>query len=419
MSSLPSMATAPVLIVGAGPAGASLALQLAEAGVPVTLVEASRDFSRQFRGEALMPSGQEALAAMGLEPLLEGLSRRPLDGWSVWIEGRHLFTAEEPLGSQRPCTLVAQAPLLEALVRRARMAPGFTWLPGVAVADLLWENGRARGVRLVDGRCLPACLVVGADGRRSVVRQWAGLALESFEAPLDVLWFRLPSAPEFETPNRFITLVAGGQLASLFAGTTADELQLGWVLPRGDPAAAAGRGERSSQDWANAFAALAPPRLAEHLRQQGERLQGPVRLTVEVGHCPLWQRPGVLLLGDAAHPMSPVRAQGVNMALRDSLVAARLLASLWTDEAAQGGTAGADPTALDAALGQIQSARQPEVKLIQRLQAEEGGRGEALRRHGVLRCGLALGAPLLGPLVRQRWMAQQRVLRDGLPLPTW
>ena len=175
MSSLPSMATAPVLIVGAGPAGASLALQLAEAGVPVTLVEASRDFSRQFRGEALMPSGQEALAAMGLEPLLEGLSRRPLDGWSVWIEGRHLFTAEEPLGSQRPCTLVAQAPLLEALVRRARMAPGFTWLPGVAVADLLWENGRARGVRLVDGRCLPACLVVGADGRRSVVRQRAGL----------------------------------------------------------------------------------------------------------------------------------------------------------------------------------------------------------------------------------------------------
>lgn len=419
MTSLDPVTSAPVLIVGAGPAGASLALQLVEAGVPVTLIEAARDLSRQFRGEALMPSGLEALAAVGLEPLLESLPRRQLDGWSVWIEGRHLFTAEEPLGSQRPCTLVAQAPLLEALVNRARLAPGFTWLPGAAVSDLLWENGRVRGVRLGDGRCLPASLVVGADGRRSLVRQRAGLVLEAFEAPLDVLWFRLPSAPEFEHPNRFITLVAGGQLASLFAGTTADELQLGWVLPRGDPAAATSLGERSSQEWANAFAALAPPNLAEHLRQQGETLKGPVRLTVEVGHCPLWQRPGVLLLGDAAHPMSPVRAQGLNMALRDSLVAAQLLASQWTGEAAQGGAAGADPMAIDAALGQIQSVRQPEVELIQRLQAQESGRGEALRRHGVLRCGLALGAPLLGPLVRQRWMAQQRVLRDGLPLPTW
>lgn len=413
------MSAAAVLIVGAGPAGASLALQLAEAGVPVALIEASRDFTRQFRGEALMPSGQEALAAMGLETLLEGLPRRALEGWSVWIEGRELFSAEEPLGTGPPCTLVAQGPLLEALVHRAEAAAGFRWLQGVAVADLLREGERVCGVRLGDGRELRGALVVGADGRRSLVRQRAGLTLETAEAPLDVLWFRLPSTPELERPNRFLTLVAGGQLASLFAGTTPGQLQLGWVVGRGDPQAAEALARRSPRDWAEAFAALAPPALADHLRRQGDALEGPMRLSVEVGHCPLWHRPGVLLLGDAAHPMSPVRAQGLNMALRDSLVAARELAPLWraTGEPAVGEAP--DPAAIDGALGRIQGARQPELAMIQRRQAEEAGRGELLRRQGLLRCGLALAAPLVGPLVRRRWIADQGELRTGLTLPTW
>ncbi|MCP9915663.1 FAD-dependent oxidoreductase [Cyanobium sp. ATX 6F1] len=401
--------SAPVVIVGAGPAGASLALQLARAGVPVTLIEAAKEFSRQFRGEALMPSGLGALAAMGLEALLAELPQRTLEGWSFKIEGRELFSADEPLGSARPCTLVAQGPLLEALVEQARALPGFTWLPGTAVADLIEHGGRISGVRLADGRCLEAALVVGSDGRRSLVRQRAGLALDALGSAIDVLWFRLPSAPEFERPNRFTTLVAQGQICSLFAGTTPGELQLGWVVSKGK--AAATTDQRGPQDWCEAFAQLAPEPLARHLRQQAGALVGPVRLNVEVGRCPLWQRRGLLLLGDAAHPMSPVRAQGLNMALRDSLVAARLLTPLWS-----GG--GPDPAALDGVLESIQAARFPEISGVQGLQAQEAARGELLRSQGALRCALALGAPLAGVLLKRHWIHQQRVLRDGLPLPS-
>ena len=82
----------------------SLALQLAEGGAEVALIEASDRFKRQFRGEALMPSGQQALAQMGVLPLLRELPQRPLEGWSVWLERRRLFRVAEPLGSLQPCT---------------------------------------------------------------------------------------------------------------------------------------------------------------------------------------------------------------------------------------------------------------------------------------------------------------------------
>ena len=59
-----------VLVVGAGPAGASVAFLLARRGVEVTLLERQRDFAREFRGEVLLPSGVDALRQMGLGPVI-------------------------------------------------------------------------------------------------------------------------------------------------------------------------------------------------------------------------------------------------------------------------------------------------------------------------------------------------------------
>ena len=106
------------IVVGAGPAGLTLALQLARSGQAVTLVEANPDLSRQFRGDALMPSGLEALARMGLWPLLERLPQRPLEGWSVWLERRRLFSVEEP----RTTVSGTLAWAVETLLRGGRTA---------------------------------------------------------------------------------------------------------------------------------------------------------------------------------------------------------------------------------------------------------------------------------------------------------
>lgn len=396
-----------LIVVGAGPAGLSLALQLAKAGLPVSLVEASTAFSRQFRGDGLMPSGLEALARMGLWPLLQELPQRPLEGWSIWLEGRELFQAEEPMGALQPCRLVSQAALLEAMLQRAVTLPTLRWYPGQAVRDLLYSGDRISGVRLANGQALAGDLVVGADGRQSLVRQRAGLQLETSSPEIDVLWFRLPAPPRLLRHNRFLTLVAGGHIASAFVAPNG-ELQLGWVLQQpGEPLP-------PGQTWAEAFAGLAPAWLAEHIRAHAPALQGPIRLGVQVGCAPQWQRPGLLLLGDAAHPMSPVRAQGINMALRDSCVAARELITLWQASTAARARSTPEAAALDRALERIQALRQPEIRAMQRLQQAEAQQGHLIASQPLLRHTLAALAPVAGPVARWSWIRRQQPLRLGL-----
>jgi 2-polyprenyl-6-methoxyphenol hydroxylase-like FAD-dependent oxidoreductase len=119
-----------------------------------------------------------------------------------------------------------------------------------------------------------------------------------------------------------------------------------------------------------------------------------------VGMAERWQQHGLLLLGDAAHPMSPIRAQGINLALRDSVVAAEAL--LGGDD-------------LDAASAAIEQQRRTEVKRLQKLQEAEARQGHLIGYNSSLRYGLTLARGLMGPIAQRVWMARQRPLRDGLP----
>jgi len=394
------------VVVGAGPAGASLALLLARSGVAVTLVEASSSLARQFRGEALMPSGLEALAAMGLTNLLETVPHRPLQGWRFVLNGCELFHANEPLGGdpQRPCTLVNQPALLEALLLEAQGYPSFALERGEPVSDLLWNQGRVAGVRLRDGRHLEAELVVACDGRASLVRQKAGLALVGSPSSIDLLWFQLACPSPSPLQGRFTTLVGPEGVFSAF-DSAGGGVQLGWVLGKGERVPACSRDE-----WIERMATLSPPELAAWLRQWRAGLGDPSRLAVQVGLAERWWAPGLLLLGDAAHPMSPVRAQGINMALRDAWVASAKLLPLLRSALQPP----LPSSALDGVLAAIEAERRPEITALQALQAAEAARGDQLRRQSWLRSGLALAAPLVGPAIAAHWSHQQQPLRQGL-----
>lgn len=396
-----------MVVVGAGPAGASLALLLARRGLPVDLIDACGHGGRPFRGEGLMPSGLAALAAMGLQPLPPAVAQRPLTAWSFFLDGQRLFEAAEPMGSPVPCTLIDQDSLLQELLAQAGRQPGFQFHEGQAATDLLRQDGRIAGVRLADGTALEADLVVACDGRESLLRRRAELTLESAPSPLDVLWFRLepPGAEDLVhwLAGRFVTVVGAAGSYALFPSARGG-VQLGWAMEPGR--AAPSPTPASPGEWLALWARDAPQLLARLLRAlAAASVQGPVRLPVRVGLCPRWQRPGLLLLGDAAHPMSPLRAQGINMALRDALVAAGQLAPALLE----GG-----PAAIDAAAAAICAERLPEIRRIQQLQQEEARRADLLRRRHLLRSLLARSARWSGPLLERRWRASQRELRNGV-----
>ena len=389
-----------VVIVGAGPTGTALALLLVQRGISVTLVEAAKDFYRVFRGEGLMPSGLDALEQMGLSAVLERVPHRPLDAWEFIIDNQPLFKVAEPMGSHYSCTLVSQPPLLEALIAEAQGYPGFEFVQGVSVKDLLWNGDRISGVKLSDGREIAAELVIGADGRNSMVRQRATLELVKQPKAIDVLWFKLPAHPRFVTDNVFCSILNYNQGFSIFHGAESGKLHLAWILSAEDKA------DWKETAWAETFATLSPPWLAEHFRECAETIEPPIRLSVVVGRCPVWHRPGVMLLGDAAHPMSPVRAQGINLAFRDVIVAANHLVPLFQ--------AGASGSAIDLALAQIQAEREPEIIRAQTLQLQEARQGEKLRNNALLRSLVTYLAPLIRKRLQTSWMTRQVELRQGI-----
>ena len=443
-----------MVVVGAGPTGSAFALLLARAGVAVELVESQPRHSALIRGDGLMPSGLEALNRMGLASLLASLPRRELRGWSFLLEGRSLFSVAEPFGGSVPCSLIDTPALLERMLEEALACPNLTLRRGRAVKELLLkpENNlpgsegpaRVAGVVLDDGTQLPADLVVGCDGRGSTIRRLAALELDEDNPPLEVLWFELENeAAAHLQPwiaGRFATLIGDSGSYALF-GTARGGVRLGWLQERG----AAG----SPVPWPERWARSAPPELAALWRSllPTTSVGPPLRLSLRSGLAPRWQRPGLLLLGDAAHPMSPLRAQGLNMALRDALVAAERLLPLLSagggaggdeatcgdecgDEIAVGagqmapGPAAEEPPRrrefqeqLDQALVAIAEARLPEICAVQALQRQELGRGELLRRQPWLRRLLAATASVSGPLLSRRWQAGQPTLRTGLPLP--
>jgi len=350
-----------VAIVGAGPAGAALALLLARRGVAVVLAERQTDFAREFRGEGLLPGGVDALQQMGLGAALDALPQSRVERIEIYQQKRQVLAVEisELTGISAGPRFVSQPALLELLVAEASRHPGFRFERGFTVRDLLREGPRVAGVRgdtPAGAREIVADFVIGTDGRASLVRRRAGLDQQRAPQSFDIVWFKLP-LPDFLSSGRVARAYLGrGHFCLLFPAPDG-LLQIGWVIEKG------GFGElreRGIDGWLSQLVQHVSPDLARHLERHREGLEHPFVLDVVCDHLEQWTAPGVLLLGDAAHPMSPAGAQGINIALRDALVAANHLGPCLL--------AGGGAAALDAAARRVAEERLPEVRTIQRLQ---------------------------------------------------
>jgi len=349
-----------VLIVGAGPAGMALAYLLARRGVAVTVLEAHRDFARAFRGEGLQRSGIDAFRQMGLGEQFDRVPHVEAKAVEIYANGRLVVRTDAAGLGRAQARLVSQPALLRMLADEAGRYPSFRLECGVAVRDLLRDNGRVVGVRASTAdrpREYRADLVVGADGRHAATRKHSGLPELSTPQAYDVLWLKVPYPDNYPDPTTGLFELAANRAAVAFP--TADgQLQVGFVIRKGGFAAL-----RAAAGWTDQLIGRLPAYLADHLRAHREAITNATLLNVVCGRLTEWTAPGLLLIGDAAHPMSPVGGQGVNIALRDALVAANHLCPVLA--------AGGCPDAIDAAARRVQDERWPEIVTVQEMQQHQ------------------------------------------------
>ena len=308
-------------IAGGGPAGVMLGFLLARQGIEVVVLEKHADFLRDFRGDTIHPSTLEIMYELGI---LDEFLKRPHQkvtelGGKV---GSETVTIADFTHLPTHCRFLALMPqwdFLNFITEQASRYPTFHLRMQAEVTDLIEVNGTVAGVRAKtpNGTLeIRASLIVGADGRHSVVRERARLKVIDLGAPMDVMWMRLSRRPT--DPPQTLGHFDRGRI--LFLINREDYWQCAFVIPKGT---ADEIRQRGLEAFRQEIAAL-EPFLQDRIEELGDWKQISL-LTVTVDRLARWSGPGVLCIGDAAHAMSPIGGVGINLAIQDAVAAANLL----------------------------------------------------------------------------------------------
>lgn len=388
-------------IVGGGPAGLMLGLLLAKRGAQVLVLEGHETFEREFRGEVLQPSTAHLLDELGLLEYILAQPHSILDAGKVRLHGRQVgeFSFKR-ISPEYPYAIWMPQPVfLSALLKKAEPFPTFQCWMGAKVNKLIQEDGRTLGVTgLRHGKEhfeVRADVVIGADGRYSAIAKLGGFKAEYEHHDFDLIWFTIEQPPGWEST---FCVSLGKQVRGLMLPKYPHHIQAGIALPTGE-------WKRWRQEGIAAVASrvrqLDPvfEEFASGLKDFTPffPLEGLIRLVDD------WARDGLLLIGDAAHTMSPAGAIGVNVAIATAAVAAQEL----YPKLGHGPIAHKD-------LQVIQRKREADVRTLHKLQlgaqrvlvAKEGG---LLRRVLPVLLPVMLNSPLVPGV--------QRRLFFGVPLP--
>ncbi|HEX6182652.1 MAG TPA: FAD-dependent oxidoreductase [Pyrinomonadaceae bacterium] len=374
-------------VVGGGPAGVILSLLLARKGVAVTLLEAHDNFDRDFRGDTIHPSVLELLDEIGLAGPLHRLPHAKIHTGALMTSRGPVTLADfRRLRTRFPyIMMLPQKDFLAFVAREAGRYPSFRLLMGARVEGLIEEGGVVRGVVYEDdgGKVeLRAGLTVGADGRGSRLRHLGGFEQVKTSPPMDILWFRVPR--KTEDPEGGLAFFGGGHMLVML--NRGEQWQAAYVILKGSSAQVRAAGLEALR---RALSELVP-QYAERFAELRDWKQVSM-LSVESSRVTRWFRPGLLLIGDAAHVMSPVGGVGINYAIMDAAEAANVLASPLKE-----GT-------LDAAhLREVQRRREWPTRLIQAVQTRIQKRviAAALDPNGTFRVPAALRLLLRVPGLR-------------------
>lgn len=298
-----------IVIVGGGPVGLAFALAAQRLrDVDVTVVErnaAATELPAIFdhRVYALSRGSLDFLRELGAAPPAARVA--PVDAMQVWGddgESRVGFAGGEPLAA-----IVEHAAVMHALETRVLADGRVRMLRGQSPAGLCTGTDGSRGVRLASGEILAADLIIAADGSRSQLREWEGIATTRKDYESDGLVANFTIARSHGDVARQWFL-ADSVLAWL--PLPGNMISIVWSLAR---------------ETAARTAEMAPAALARAVAQAGSEALGDLTLASPVACFPLarvfaneWARPGLALMGDAAHAVHPLAGQGVNLGFADA-----------------------------------------------------------------------------------------------------
>jgi 2-polyprenyl-6-methoxyphenol hydroxylase-like FAD-dependent oxidoreductase len=378
-----------------------LAFLLARQEVPVLLLEAHKDFDRDFRGDTIHPSTLEILDQLGLADRLLQIPHGKVRNFQLVTPQNTLTMADlGRLKTKFPyIAMLPQAKFLDFVGEEARKLPNFHLALGANVQRLVEEDGVVRGVRYRGSddawHEVRAELTVAADGRFSKLRGLAGIELQKTTPPMDVLWFRLPRKDSDPCDVGAIYIHAGHFAVMLERPT---EWQVGYAILKGNFQEVREEGIEAVR---RSLAAMVPW-VADRVGELYDWHQVSV-LSVESSRASQWYKPGLLLIGDAAHVMSPVGGVGINVAIQDAVEASNLLA----DKLKKGALQTSD-------LAEVQKSREFSVKLVQRFQGfmQQNIAARALDKDKPFRLPLPVRIFLRLPFLRD---LPARLIAFGIP----
>ena len=349
-----------VAIIGGGPGGATLANILASRGVSTVLVERQKDFSKEFRGEGLMPSGNEVLEQIGFN--LDDVDYRKVEEMNLFYKGELEANPEIDFLRKGELRWVSQPQLLEKLIEKASSFDNFIFYRGYKAQDLIYSEDRVDGVLVTDGNdevSIRAKVVIGFDGRTSMVRRKLNFKVKEYKLQPDVLWFKIPYPEKFIPGSQaFFSLFPKSFLVAV--PVYDEKLQVGWIIPAGSYGELRKKGQ---EKWIQYIKEKSPKGFADHLQKclDEKLISDPFILKMTLDRVKKWHKKGALLLGDAAHTMNAVGGQGLNIALRDAVVCANHLVPLMNGNPSN--------ASLDKAFDAIEKERISEVSQVQEIQS--------------------------------------------------
>jgi 2-polyprenyl-6-methoxyphenol hydroxylase-like FAD-dependent oxidoreductase len=341
------------VIAGGGPAGMMAGYLLARAGVPVIVLEKHADFFRDFRGDTIHPSTLQLMYELGLLDEFLNQPHQEVRELRAVVNGQLVPIADFTKLPTR-CKFIAFMPqwdFLNFLSAHAKQFPSFQLLMQHEVVDLTFDQERVTGVRVKTPRGdleIRADLVIGADGRHSIIQKRAGLERQEFGVAIDVLWMRISKREN--DPQQTLGFFQQGKLLVLL--DRGDYWQCGFVIPKGGFELIKTRGLQQLQNEIVSFAGFLRDRVGELDDWSKIKL-----LTVQINRLRNWCRDRLLCIGDSAHAMSPAGGVGINLAIQDAVATANLLAQQLR----------AGPVSIDD-LRRVEARREWPTRLIQAMQ---------------------------------------------------